>query len=773
VRWLRLHLQASLVFPSPKEQNPYSVENMNKTFKDLVLANNPNAKSIPKLEANFLYVRFLPYGKQGEHELKAYDTALVLFNHPMDYNDIREPAVYVDETLPDSIVPYFASVPAGYEFGPTPYEILQELFLTQPLEEDDGDGQENSRFVKAKKSNKANKKIADYLKSQGLAPYHLEIAAFPDSEGPNAKAGIGSGKALAKNAPPDMDNIVAGWPWNWSRWTPGGKLEYRDERDGDIPLVGVKVTAGYKFYWRSSYTDSDGKFKSPEKWTLAVRYEAHFGNDKFVLQDGHPIVDLPVLNKYKVNLEYPKGGTSYDQWNHTFKDDQAKWCVVWTAAYNYWKGNDIGGLKRPRNSLWSMAIEVYYKDNNDFKNKFGKDISGDFNYTAGLENISIKANQSHLNVYGTAIHEIAHSSHYANLERADYSSRLGTYGDFDAIFKESYADGISRYLTNKRYGAWGKASYNRVKGYTGIFEDLEDADPTFARTENDKNPCDRVSGITVPMAEKVFFKSYSWNGFKNNLMKAYPNGTPNGNGGKVTYTAEDMDALFKYWETGETSCLKDFRDGKVYKTTKIGTQKWMAENLNYNPNAGNSVCYSNSAANCDKYGRLYDWSTAMVLPSSCNSYSVSNANCNKTISSPHKGICPDKWHVPSVEDWNKLMRYIDGNNSTHSPYDSPTAGIHLKAKSGWNGGYISDIWYGGNGKDTYGFSALPGGIGNPGGGFKDMGYNGDWWSAAEYDGNSAYRFDLYYGDKAGWSDIGGSNRRYDKASLFSVRCLEN
>ena len=74
------------VFPSPKEQNPYSVENMNKTFKNLILANNAKAKDIPKLEANFLYVRFLPYGRQGAYELKNYDTALVLFRHPMDYN---------------------------------------------------------------------------------------------------------------------------------------------------------------------------------------------------------------------------------------------------------------------------------------------------------------------------------------------------------------------------------------------------------------------------------------------------------------------------------------------------------------------------------------------------------------------------------------------------------------------------------------------------------------------------------------------------------------
>ena len=58
------------VFPSPKEQNPYSVENMNQTFENFILENNPSATDIPELEPNFLYVRFLPYGKKAEYELK-------------------------------------------------------------------------------------------------------------------------------------------------------------------------------------------------------------------------------------------------------------------------------------------------------------------------------------------------------------------------------------------------------------------------------------------------------------------------------------------------------------------------------------------------------------------------------------------------------------------------------------------------------------------------------------------------------------------------------
>ncbi|MDR0516123.1 MAG: hypothetical protein LBH25_03675, partial [Fibromonadaceae bacterium] len=547
------------VFPSPKELNPYSVENMNKTFKDLVLANNPNAKDIPKLEANFLYVRFLPYGKQGAYELKTYDTSLVLFKHPMDYNEIREPAVYVDKTLPDSIVPYFASVPVGYEFGPTPYEILQELFLTQPLEEqDEGDGQEGSRFVKAKKASKSSKKVAAYLKSQGLAPYHLEMMAFPDSER-FTEAGSGSSKALAKSVPLDMDNIgtdnIVAWHLPWVKtWRPKGTLKYNDEKlKRDTVLVGVRVTTGYKFYWRSTKTDSKGNFESPEKWTFSVDYEVHFDSDQFLLEDGH----IPWYYLFGETLKITNKGTK-NAWYPTFGGNRAKWCVVWTAAWNYWNG-DIGDLQSPRQKKWwnqSLNLKVYYEDNNDFdKDKNSNSSTGEYYYDIFTENILINTwNRSHLGIYGTTIHEIAHATHYANLDLSAGSVAAGAgmgylanvagytpltvsavvlgvngwqsykYSDLEKKLKESYADGISRYLTTKHYGDWSGSYKNWDKGYTGIFEDLEDADPTFARTNNDENPCDRVSGITVPMAEKVFFKSDSWNGFKNNLMKAYPNG---------------------------------------------------------------------------------------------------------------------------------------------------------------------------------------------------------------------------------------------------------
>jgi uncharacterized protein (TIGR02145 family) len=165
----------------------------------------------------------------------------------------------------------------------------------------------------------------------------------------------------------------------------------------------------------------------------------------------------------------------------------------------------------------------------------------------------------------------------------------------------------------------------------------------------------------------------------------------------------------------------DSRDGKKYRTVKIGTQTWIAENLNYA--ASGSKCYDNKPENCAKYGRLYDWATA-------------------------KNVCPSGWHLPSKSEYETLDKYVGGEI---------VAGKKLKAKRGW--------YENGNGTDEFDFSALPGGIGYSGGNFYSVGDRGYWWSASEITSYYAYyRGMSYFNNYTDWYDG-------EKHRLLSVRCV--
>jgi uncharacterized protein (TIGR02145 family) len=194
----------------------------------------------------------------------------------------------------------------------------------------------------------------------------------------------------------------------------------------------------------------------------------------------------------------------------------------------------------------------------------------------------------------------------------------------------------------------------------------------------------------------------------------------------------------------------DTRDDKIYKWVKIGEQTWMAENLNYNVNynGSDSKCYSDNTANCTKYGRLYTWATAMALHSICNSFLSTNDN-NCATETPHQGICPSGWHLPSDDEWTQLVNYVG---------DSLTAGTKLKAASGWSNG--------GNGTDDYGFSALPGGNGHSSGN-DHIDKGGYWWSSTEYGAGNAYNRGMYYDYVYVYRDYFGKGR------FNSVRCVKD
>jgi uncharacterized protein (TIGR02145 family) len=164
--------------------------------------------------------------------------------------------------------------------------------------------------------------------------------------------------------------------------------------------------------------------------------------------------------------------------------------------------------------------------------------------------------------------------------------------------------------------------------------------------------------------------------------------------------------------------------------------------------AAGSKCYNNDPANCNTYGRLYDWATAMNIDKRYNNELWGGSDVN------HRGICPSGWHIPSDDEWSELVNYVE---SYWGCYDC--AARYLKSQYGWSSG--------GNGQDAFGFAALPGGFGNSYGYFFDVGDYGLWWGASENNANSAYRRDMYYSyEIARW-------HTNSKDLLRSVRCLQD
>jgi uncharacterized protein (TIGR02145 family) len=188
------------------------------------------------------------------------------------------------------------------------------------------------------------------------------------------------------------------------------------------------------------------------------------------------------------------------------------------------------------------------------------------------------------------------------------------------------------------------------------------------------------------------------------------------------------------------SFFTDSRDNKKYKTVVIGTQTWMAENLNNN--ATNSKCFSGLQTNCDKYGRLYDWATAMAFNATCNT----SSGC--TVSVNHRGICPSGWHIPSDAEWTQLVNFVGGSS----------AGAKLKAKS--------NDWTPNDGTDNYGFSALTGNYLNAAGNFSSITPVAYWWSSTENSSTKVWPREIL-------STSSIMRVVEDKTYFLSVRCVKN
>jgi uncharacterized protein (TIGR02145 family) len=181
--------------------------------------------------------------------------------------------------------------------------------------------------------------------------------------------------------------------------------------------------------------------------------------------------------------------------------------------------------------------------------------------------------------------------------------------------------------------------------------------------------------------------------------------------------------------------LIDIRDNTSYTTIKIGSQCWLAKNLDYGIIIASSqdqrdncvpekYCYQDNPINCGTQGGLYQWDKLMQFDNT----------------PADQGLCPAAWHIPTENDWNTLFANYINNGFAGSP---------LKY-SGFSG-----------------FNALLYGARHINSGWDFNGFATFFWSSTSYGGYKAWAHGLNE------SDPSVSAYPANRVNAFSVRCVED
>ncbi|MBO4654533.1 MAG: fibrobacter succinogenes major paralogous domain-containing protein [Bacteroidales bacterium] len=153
------------------------------------------------------------------------------------------------------------------------------------------------------------------------------------------------------------------------------------------------------------------------------------------------------------------------------------------------------------------------------------------------------------------------------------------------------------------------------------------------------------------------------------------------------------------------------KDGNCYDAVQIGDYVWMAENLRTTRfpdgeyiGVGADNIWSlpdGDINNVPVYGYLYDWNSVMYKAEECEGDPL-----HKIV----QGVCPNGWHVPTVDDWGNFWNSVKGNSQNHCGGCQDNIAKALASTTGWDSTTVA--YAPGNNQHTNnatGFSAYPAG----------------------------------------------------------------
>lgn len=354
--------------------NPYTTENIS-----AAIASVYPARGRVEVEPTHLYVRFLPVDQSDFNLISDLD----LSDHPLDYEILRDGDYYHDPQIDEEKATWqYAVVPADYEFPDVYHEIIDECFITE---------------------NDAPERYGDGIDWEAVEREAYRITGNGDM----LEAAGARGKVQ-----------------------PSGRITIVDDKaNGGKPfgVAGVRVRCNTFVKYSHAYTDRDGYYTIPKKYSAKVRYRLIYKNEK-----GFAIG----FNKLLVPASTSAlGKSSPNGLDVTItKDSDRKMfsrSVVNNAAYDYitrCSYEDMNITPPPGDlRIWlfptlDVSSSVMIHHGAFVESKYIKKFLGVFSYVIAFFapdiTLGTKGKDDYSSLYSSVCHEMAHASHFAQVGKS-------------------------------------------------------------------------------------------------------------------------------------------------------------------------------------------------------------------------------------------------------------------------------------------------------------------------------------------------------------------
>lgn len=552
--------------------NPYNVDNMKLAYQYLIEQGRLNPEMFPGFEVRTThkYVKLKPATLEEEDQLAA-DTTFIALDYPLD---VDLPETYFEDRgeLEEGQIPeYYSSLKVNQKTaysGTT--ELIEEMYVPEEdpyFENADEDYQPGTEQITTRAQ------LHDELLFTAYFFKGLEHLLAPDMN-----AAKGTDIADDKPQKPVLTNadntlILEGNDEKrfkdaiikplgiGKKWYPSGNLRYVDNSfpagQQNRPLPGAQVLLRQGVTMRQAITDANGNFG-----TSKLR-----GHARFVIQWERAKYNIKEHRGWQAEL---RGPHQRSPWNHTIEPHHNYQydiyiALIHVACLDYYYG-DRFQLTQPRNNNRIKATNsTPFEDKNSSHATIRRLI--------GSSDIKLCVWQTnHSNIYGTTIHELAHSAHYefnrpgynklvedGHIEPwlpwgESYSNPVGPTARSARRTLETWATTVELMFVQRRYGLSPNTILNanvdndyqqlmqnqNVQNmnpfYTSCGFDLIDNFQQFHATLRPNRPNDRVSGYTVKQLESSLYGATTWTKWRDNIKNQHTNAT-----------SGNVDELFANW----------------------------------------------------------------------------------------------------------------------------------------------------------------------------------------------------------------------------------